>query len=155
MYGVTKLDYCDDISLISYNNLPVDVSLLSLIFSAYSDEGINIDIVSQAAPFGDKLNISFTCHDSDIVKALSLSKKLSLDNLQIKPMVSSGNCKIQLYGEEMRDTPGVFAKVMTCLAHLPAVEIKQIATSEIDISLLISSAYLSTCVETLKNTFAL
>jgi aspartate kinase len=140
MFGITKIDTIEAVALISFCDIPLDVPLLAGIFTGFSDAGINIDMISQTAPVGGKVSISFTCMESDMVKLLGLSKELQARYPGIRPMVSSGNTKIQLYGEEMRTTPGVFAKLLASLTGVD-IEIRQITTSEVDISLLVSQAH--------------
>ena len=152
MYGVTRIDVCEDVTLISFNNIPLDTPLLSEIFTGFAREDIVIDMISQTAPVGDNVNISFSCMDSDMVKILRLSRELQAAYPGIKPLVTSGNCKLQLYGEEMRHTPGVFAKMLSALSGL-TVELKQITTSEVDISLLVLASQREEIFAALKEAF--
>ncbi|MDL2233139.1 ACT domain-containing protein [Ruminococcaceae bacterium OttesenSCG-928-L11] len=154
MYGITRIDTIDEVTLVSFPSIPVDLPLLAEIFTAVADEDILIDMVSQTAPVGDKIGIAFTCMDSDMVKVLELTRQLQAKYPKIKPLVSNGNSKIQLYGEEMRVTPGVFARMLSCLAGLD-IEIKQVTTSEVDISLLVSEADLEQSVDALAKGFGL
>ena len=154
MYGVTRIDVCEEVTLISFNNIPLDTPLLSDIFTGFAQADIVIDMISQAAPIGDKIHISFSCMDSDMVKVLALSKELQAKYPGMKPLVTSGNCKLQLYGEEMRHTPGVFAKMLSALSGLEeAVELKQITTSEVDISLLVLESQREDVLRVLKLAF--
>lgn len=139
MFGITRIDTIEEVALLSFNDIPLDLPLLADIFTGFSSAEINIDMISQTAPVGDRISISFTCMERDMVKVLALSKELQAKYPRIRPMVSSGNTKIQLYGEEMRETPGVFAKLLESLTGLD-VEIRAITTSEVDISLLVPEA---------------
>lgn len=152
MYGVTKIDVIEEVALISFNKIPVDIPLLAEIFTSYGRENILVDMISQTAPVGNEISIAFTCMDADMVKILQLSRELRVKYPQIRPMVTSGNCKIQLYGQEMRSTPGVFAKLLECLSGL-SVELKQVTTSEVDISLLVSEAHLAEAFAAVKKAF--
>lgn len=139
MFGITRIDAIEEVALVSFNDIPLDIPLLADIFTGFSNADINIDMISQTAPVGERVSISFTCMESDMVKVLALSKELQAKYPKIRPMVSSGNTKIQLYGEEMRETPGVFAKLLESLVGLE-LEIRAITTSEVDISLLVPEA---------------
>ena len=152
MYGVSKIDVIEEVALISFNGIPLHLPLLPEIFQGFADEEIVIDMISQTAPVGDTINISFTCMDRDIVKVLQLSKELGERHAGIKPMVTSGNCKLQLYGAEMRTTHGVFARLLTCLSGLD-IGIKQITTSEVDISLLVGAPDLDRALEAVRKGF--
>lgn len=154
MNGVSRIDYQEDVALVSFGGLPAGIALTAEIFSAFSDAGIVIDMISQTAPVGDRTSVSFTCSGSDMVKVLEISKRLSESYPALKPMVSSGNCKIQLYGEEMREAHGVFASVLNAISGTE-VELRQITTSEVDISLLVSGAHLDTALPLLKQRFGI
>lgn len=154
MYGITKIDTCEDIALVSFKKVPLSLQVLADIFRQFADAGIIIDMISQTAPTSRHISISFTCRDGDMVKVLEISKALNEKYPEMKPMVSSGNCKIQLFGEKMPEEAGVFAKVLECLSAT-AVELHQVTTSEVDISLLVGSAHLEEASSALRKTFDL
>lgn len=154
MHGVIRMDTSEEIALISFKKIPSSLSLLSDIFGEFADRGINIDMISQTAPTSGHVSISFSCLDSDMVGVLQISKLLQEKYPEIQPLVSSGNCKVQLFGEEMRITPGVFAKVMSTLRNTQ-VELQQITTSEVDISLLLGAVHLEEAAKALKAAFEL
>ncbi len=154
MHGVTRLSYCEKIAVVTFHNIPLATGLAAEIFQQLAQANINIDMVSQTAPVGETLSISFTCSDDDLRRVLDVSRKLREQYPQIKALVSSGNCKLQLYGEEMRTTPGVFARALSALAE-SNVELLLITTSEIDISLLIASTDLENAIQALNQSFAL
>ena len=147
MNGVTQISVTEDVSLITFIKVPNDLKIISGIFDAVSEAGINIDMVSQTAPQGQHVNFSFTVGNDDTIKVLSLA-----NSLKIKPMVSTGNCKVQLYGEEMPQMHGVFAKVISSVSTTDA-ELLLITTSEVDISLLVSSALVHEVVDALERDF--
>lgn len=152
MNGVTQIRITEDVALITFSKVPNDLKTISHIFQSVSDAGINIDMVSQTAPQGHFVSFSFTVGTEDTVKVLSLANNMKSHAGGIKPMVSTGNCKIQLYGEEMPKMYGVFAKAMASVATTEA-ELLLITTSEVDISLLTTSAHLSDVVEALERDF--
>jgi len=154
MYGVTHMDVCEEIALITFRKIPCHLPLISDIFARFATHDIVIDMISQTSPAGEFVSISFTCMESDMVKVLEISKELSQKYPQLKPMVSSGNCKIQLFGEEMRTASGVFARALSALAGT-AVEVQQVSTSEVDISLLVTAVHLSEATQALRKSFAL
>lgn len=154
MNGVTRIDTSDNTTLITYTKIPKDLQIFQEIFQRLGENGVNIDMVSQTFPVGGKVNISFSCADDDMVKALSITKELGKVYPQLSALVSNGNHKVRLYGEEMRTSPGVFAKVMAALADLP-VEPLQITTSEVEISLLLGPAQFEEALESLKAAFSL
>jgi len=154
MYGVSRLDICEEIALITFRKIPSNLPLISDIFSRFAQEEIVIDMISQTAPAGEFVSISFTCMDQDMVKVLEISNRLSQKYPQLKPIVSSGNCKIRLFGEEMRIASGVFSRALRALSST-GVELQQITTSEVDISLLVPSVRLEEAVDALKSSFGI
>ena len=48
----------------------------------------------------------------------------------VRPMMSNGNCKIQLYGDQMRELCGVAASVVSAVAQSGA-DLMLITTSEV------------------------
>lgn len=154
MYGVTRLSFCEKIAVVTFHNIPLATGLAADIFQQLAQNNINIDMVSQTAPVGDVASISFTCADEDLRRVLDVSRVLREQYPQIKALVSSGNCKLQLFGEEMRTTPGVFARALSALAQ-SKVELLLVTTSEIDISLLIAATDLEVAVQALNQDFGL
>ena len=93
-------------------------------------------MISQTAPLGGRISLSFTVGGEDVGGVLELLAKLREKNPELKSDISTGNCKISIYGESMRDIPGVAADTFNIIAELN-VDIRLITTSEVDISLLV------------------
>lgn len=153
MHGVTRIDVFEGVALVSFKKIPLDTGLLADIFRQFGDSGVNLDMISQTSPISDRVSVSFTCYGADMVKVLAVSKGLRESHPELLPMVSSGNGKLYLFGEEMRSTPGVFARVMDCL-NRAGVEPQLVTTSEVDISLLVADARLDEAYAALKAAFA-
>lgn len=154
MNGVATINVTEEIALITFNDIPCDLGLIAAILQSFSDQGINIDMISQAAPFGSNTSISFTVDAADVIKSLGIINRFRETHRSIRPMVSGGNCKIQLYGEEMRTTPGVAAAAFQAAARATN-EVMLITTSEVDISLLVPQAHENDVVAALKKKFSL
>ena len=154
MYGVTQIDVCEDVSVVTLTNMPLSLGVAVEVFGRMAEVGVNIDMISQTSPVGDRVSISFTCLDQDLLKVLDIAKSIKESHPKISSLVSSGNAKLQLYGEGMRGEPGVFARAIRALG-LTGVEPQLITTSEIDISLLVSAAALPAARDALKSAFEL
>jgi Aspartokinases len=139
----------EDISLVTLNNIPSDISFISDIFSQVADKNINVDIISQSAPMGDLCNLSFTLPDKDLKKVFDIIKNIRTNNPDIKSIISSSNCKITVYGEKMRTEAGIAAKVFKIAADLMA-DVCIINTSETDISILVSNIDAENIVQKIK-----
>lgn len=154
MHGVNRIGVIEDAVLITFRKIPCQLPLFADIFGRFAKSGIILDMISQTSPAGENVSISFSCMEHDMVNVLELSKAISEKYPQVKPMVSSGNCKITLTGEEMRTQPGVFARALDALANT-SVEVLQVTTAEDEISLLVTSVHLDEAVAALKACFVL
>lgn len=133
---VTSISTVYNVALVAVDNLPNDMVLIAGIFNKIADEKINIDMISQSPPYKGKINIYFSIPTDNIIKVITIlnSFKIKVPNLRIE--VDSDSTKISVFGEGMRDKPGVAAKVFALMAD-NEIEIKLITTSEVDISYLI------------------
>ncbi|MCL2579601.1 MAG: hypothetical protein FWE32_06170 [Oscillospiraceae bacterium] len=152
MHGVSQIDICEDVTVVTLTNMPLSLGVAVEAFSRIADAKIDIDMISQTSPAGDRVNLSFTCLDQDLRKVLEITKGIKKRYPKIESLVSSGNVKIQLFGEEMRGMPGVFARALHALSDAK-VEPQLITTSEIDISLLIVVSSLPAAMESLTSAF--
>ena len=136
MKGISAFTVTDNISLFCIEGLPPDGKLMADLLMKLAQQGINIDMISQSTPLSHGVTLSFTLSDNDMVKALRICNSTALNGRALKPMVSSSNCKLQFYGVEMTQCPGVAAEVLSAVCEAGS-EIQLITTSEVDISCLI------------------
>ena len=154
MDSVKKISICEDVALVTLKNSPSEMKFISHVFETIAQKGINVDMISQTAPAGKKINISFTVSDDELGKMMELFAAIRSEYPDVKYDVSAGNCKISLYGESMRIMPGVAADVFDTIADLN-VDIGIITTSEIDISILVSKANFDTALEAFQRKYHL
>jgi len=149
---VTGISTVYNVALVSVDNLPNDMTLISNIFSKIASEKINIDMISQSPPYKGKINISFSLSAEYIVKVISLlnSFKNMVPNLRIE--IDSDNTKITVFGEAMKNIPGVAAQLFTLLA-LNGIEVKLVTTSEVEISYLIYEKDIDKAISAIKQEF--
>lgn len=150
--SVTSISTVYNVALVTVDNLPNDMLLISNIFSKIANEKINIDMISQAPPYKGKINISFSLPAKDIVKVISLlnSFKNNVPNLRIE--IDSDNTKISVFGEAMKNKPGVAAQLFMLLA-INEIEVKLITTSEVEISYLIYEKDIDKAISAIKQEF--
>ena len=146
MNGVSKITVTEDVALLTFHKMPDDLAVLSEIFTSLANAKVNLDMISQTAPQGHHIDISFTLRSEQLVEVLELINRYREAHPDLHPMVSSGNCKIQLYGEEMREMYGVAASSISAIARSHA-ELTLISTGEVEISLLVPQ---SSCEEAVK-----
>lgn len=151
---VTKLNITYNVALVTLDKLPNNTRLISDIFNTIAQKKINIDMISQAPPFRGTMSISFSLPADDLVTALSALNgfKKAVKELQIE--IDADNTKLQVYGEGMRNIPGVAARLFNTLAN-EGVEIKLVTTSEVDISYLIYEKDVDKALQAVKNEFGL
>ena len=150
--GISKISYCNQISLISLSQAPGDSRIVAEMLTALSDSSINIDMISQTAPRGGNISVSFSLSDGALPAALSVLGKLRATYPELQSEVLTGNCKLSFYDSDMVNTPGVAAKVLSALSSA-GIQVMLITTSDVDISLLIGFADLALALETVLNTF--
>lgn len=152
MNGVSRMTVCEDVALVTFHKVPNELSLITKIFTEFAKAQINLDMISQTAPQGHFIDISFTLPSDQLMKVLELAGKFREMHSALKPMISNGNCKLQLYGEEMKTMYGVAASAIEAIAETN-VELALITTSEVDISLLVTQPHCSEAIESLVKTF--
>jgi aspartokinase len=128
----------DDVVLVTIKKLPSDIGTIAGVFEALAAKDINVDMISQSPPGDSSADISFTVSEEDLSKTLEMLALFQKKSKEIKMDVNAGNTKIALYGDAMKNKPGVAASVFRTLAGTE-IEVKLITTSEADISVLINS----------------
>ncbi len=144
-----KISVTDDVTLISLNDSPANIDIISTVFSKIAAAGIDVDMISQTPPNGSHSSLSFTVSGDDFGGILEIAADLRKVNPDLKISVSSGNCKVSVYSDSMAGTPGVAAKVFAAAASVNA-DIRMITTSEVDISMLIVKADLDNTIAAIK-----
>lgn len=151
---VSSINVTYNVALVTIDRLPNDTRLISDIFNAIAKRNINIDMISQAPPFRGSVNISFSIPSADLVNALSALNEFKKTAKDLRVEVDADNTKLQVYGEGMRNIPGVAARLYTVLAG-EGIEIKLVTTSEIDISYLIYEKDVDKAISAIKKEYSL
>ena len=151
MNGVSKITVTEDVALVTFRRVPNDLGVLASIFTQLADAKVNLDMISQTAPQGHRIDISFTLHSSQLIEVLGLATTFQAAH-ELKPLVSHGHCKIELYGEEMRERYGVASAAIAAVAGTDA-ELTLISTGEVEISLLVPQSSCDEAVRALEEAF--
>lgn len=133
-----KLDVTENVSAVSFNNVPLDRTIMEDTLKIVANAGINVDMISMTAPTSEIFSFGFTVKDDDIPKLLGIVKELREKDC-VAPMINSGNRKIVIQTGTMTNTIGFAAKVFEILNRLSAM-ILMITTGEDEISVLIRNA---------------
>lgn len=152
MSASTVISTVDNITLITLQEFPANVTSIAKIFDAISQYGINIDMISMAPTHGATTGLSFTISDEDMIDILGFTSKLKRET-DIDVIVSSVNHKISVYDPLMKNTPGIAAQVFNAISGTDA-DIRLITTSEVEISLLVTEADFDTVLGAIQKAMA-
>ncbi|HZJ77531.1 MAG TPA: ACT domain-containing protein [Clostridia bacterium] len=152
MKQIEEISFIEDVTLISLHDSPADIKLIAGIFEKIAQAGIDVDMITQAPPNGQHSSLSFTVNDEDFGRILEIAAELRALNPELKISVSSGNCKVSVYGAGMKGAVGVASKVFSAVAKANT-DIRMITTSEVDISLLVVKADVDNAVRAIENCF--
>ncbi len=136
---ITGLTINDDIMMITVNNVLYNSKNIAVIFDKVAKHSINIDMISQTAPFEGYVNISFTCSIDDSYLIEAIANELQAEMPEIEVCKESNITKLSVVGIGMMRQSGVAAKVFNIFSD-NNIEFKQVTTSEISISYTINSA---------------
>lgn len=153
-HAVSNITATYNVALVTVDNLPNNMKLISNIFNTIATEKINIDMICQSPPYKGSINISFSIPSDDIVKTISALNKYKKDVPNLHIEVDADNTKVSVYGEEMKNIPGVAARLFTILANIN-IEVKLITTSEVDISYLIYEKDVDKAIDAIKSEYKL
>lgn len=140
----------DAVALITLQNIPADATFIHSVFEEIAKMNIDVDMISISPAQSTHTSLSFTVSDDDLFQVLGYVSKLK--DIAVKPIVSSGNCKITISDKEMEGCPGVAAKIFAAVASVNT-DIRLVTTSESQVSLLMTQAHADTVLEALGNSF--
>ncbi len=142
-----------NIAKISIMNVPDKPGIAGTIFSALSEENINVDVIIQNVAREEKNDISFTVAKADLKKALNILNDLISNVLKGAGIISDENiAKVSIVGAGMIQNPGVAAKMFRVLGE-EGINIEMISTSEIKISCVIEKSFVEKAVKSLHKAF--
>jgi len=144
-----KISVTEDVTLISLHDSPANIDVIAGIFERIAEAGIDVDMISQTPPNGQHSSLSFTVSGEDFGGILEIAARLREINPDLKISVSSGNCKISVFSDGMKGTPGIACAVFRAAAGVNA-DIRMITTSEVDISMLVVKADLENTLKAIS-----
>ncbi len=152
---ISGITYTSNEAKITLFNVIDKPGQAAMIFGALADQGINVDMIVQTSTKdGEATDITFTVLKSDLLSTKEIIENLK-NTIKFKNMVEDSKVsKISVVGSGMRTKPGV-AKTMFKTLSDNNINIQVISTSEIKISVLVSSDYTELAVRTLHDAFGL
>ena len=140
---------------ITLSDIPDQPGQAANIFGALAEFSINVDMIVQSSSINHgSTDMTFTIPETDLLLAEKVIKKIK-GNIGFKKFTSETNVvKISIVGNAMRSQSGI-AKTMFQTLAKNHINIQVISTSEIKISVLISSEYYELAMRSLHLAFNL
>ncbi len=151
---ITGLSLCDDILMITTNNLIFKSDNIAKIFEKLARENINIDMISQTSPQNGKVNLTFTASKDDLDTVIKIVREIKQENNEVEIVVEDNISKISVVGIGMMNQSGVTGRLFRILADND-IEFKQVTTSEISISYTVAARDKKRAVEAVAKELAL
>ncbi len=132
-----------DVAKITLVGLPFDTKIVSGLFGAVAEAGVNVDIIVHNLPeAGSKtMHLGFTTSRGEADTAVKAVTDFWKTRSAQKPLdftVENNVAKVSVVGVGMRSHPGVAATTFASLSQA-GIDIRMISTSEIKISCVIDS----------------
>ena len=140
---------------ITLSDIPDQPGQAANIFGALAEFSVNVDMIVQSSSINHgSTDMTFTIPETDLLMAEKVIKKIRGD-IGFKKFTSETNVvKISIVGNAMRSQSGI-AKTMFQTLAKNHINIQVISTSEIKISVLISSEYYELAMRSLHLAFNL
>jgi len=152
---VTGIAYAPDEAKVTLVNVPDRPGIASAIFGSLADAAVNVDmIVQNVSQDGQSTDMTFTVGQTDLDRAQSVLHGLKGELSNAEIVTDPNVCKVSVVGVGMRSQPGVAKTMFSTLAE-KGINIQVISTSEIKVSVLISSEYTELAVRALHTAYGL
>ena len=136
MGNISQVTYCRNIALVTLRNVPCESKIIGEILTAISENGINVDMISQTAPLGQTISIAFTISIDAMSALMPVVNGLKPRYPELNMELAAGMTKVNFFDSNMVRTPGVAAQVFSMLSE-GNIRVTMITTSTVDISILI------------------
>jgi aspartate kinase len=152
---VSGIAYSRDEAKVSLKALQDHPGVAAEIFGRLAEANINVDMIVQAPSRTEgAVNMTFTVPEREADRAMALmsaaQEQIGFEQVEVKKDVS----KVSVIGVGMRSHVGV-ARIMFDALSKKGINIENIATSEIKISVLIDSSYTELAVRALHTAYGL
>jgi aspartate kinase len=146
-----------DVAKITLIGLPYDTSIVSGLFSAIAEVGVNVDIIvhNLPEPGGKTMHLGFTTSRGESDQAVKAAKSFwakSKMQSQLDVTVDNSVAKVSVVGVGMRSHAGVAATTFSALQRA-GIDIRMISTSEIKISCVVDQGLADAACKALHAAF--
>jgi aspartate kinase len=140
---------------ITLSGVPDKPGQAAQIFSSLAEHSINVDMIVQSSSINEgSTDITFTIPETDLILAEKTIRKIQ-EKIGFKNFISETKVvKISVVGNAMKTQSGIAKTMFETLAN-NQINIHVISTSEIKISVLISSDYYELAMRSLHSAFGL
>lgn len=139
---------------VALKEVPDHPGVAARLFTALSDRGINVDMITQSVQSEQLNDIGFTVPKSDLERAVEVTAEVGREVGAAGVVQDSDVAKVSIVGSGMVNHAGVAAKMFQALAD-GQINIQMIATSEIKVSCVIARAQAQQAVRLVHNAFHL
>ncbi|MGC4376177.1 aspartate kinase [Fictibacillus sp. Mic-4] len=151
---VRGLAFEGNVTKVTVEGLPNELTTLSHLFTMLAENGINVDIIIQNVNENESMNISFSI-DSNVLDNTISVLETNRHRLGFESIVHEDQlAKVSIVGSGMISNPGVAAKMFKSLAD-QGIMIKMVSTSEIKVSTIVDQEFMIKAIETLHDVFEL
>lgn len=140
--------------LVSIENIPRDMTLVTDLYGALASNDVFIDMISHTGATNGHIAIAFTINRKDLEKTRSVIAKLTETQAQTKATISENITKLTVEGPGMEFQSGVAYKVFSCMAKAD-ISIFAVTTSENKIEYAIHSTDVDKAIRIIKEEFAI
>ena len=151
---ISGIAFNRDEARLTLSGVPDQPTVAASILSPIGEAHIDVDMIVQNTVGNGKTDFTFTVHNDDYQRAKELLERVCVELHAENVQGSSDIAKVSIVGVGMWNHPGV-AKTMFDTLGSEGINIHQITTSEIKISVLVDSKYLELAVRSLHKAFAL
>lgn len=139
---------------VTIRNVPDTTGVAARVFTALADNMVNMDMIIQNTSRDGATDISFTCPEADLSRAVEAIERVLPEIGAEGWDVDEDVAKISLVGTGMKSSPGVSALAFRTMSEND-INILAISTSPIRLSMVIEAAEAQRAVQVLHTAFEL
>ena len=151
---ITGIAYDTSEMKVTIRHVPDTTGVAAKVFGALSEAMVNMDMIIQNTSLDGATDISFTCPEADLARAVEtigqMIEEIGADGWDVDEDVA----KVSLVGTGMKTSPGVAARAFQTMSDND-INIMAISTSPIRLSMIIRAADGKRAVQVLHTAFEL
>lgn len=141
-------------ALLSLEQIPRDMALVTELYHSLAQHDVFIDMISHTGATNGHIAIAFTINQKDLLNAREALATLQEHLPEVKTTITEGITKLTVEGPGMEFQSGVAYKVFSCMAQ-HEIAILAVTTSESKISYAIYSEDVERAIAIIKEEFGI